>query len=274
MKLGQIQELEIVRMVDFGAYLGTFDEQVLLPKKQVPEGKGVGDTVEVFVYRDSEDRLIATVNRPMATVGKTALMAVKDVSKNGAYLDWGLEKDLFLPYKEQVIKVQPGDNVLAGVYIDKSDRLCATMKVYKYLGSCLDYEADDMVCGTIYNYNPQYGAFVAVDNKYHGLIQQKELTRKVAIGEQVEARVIAVRDDGKMDLSLRKKAYLQIEDDAEKIYRIIEEKGGKLDYTDKASPEIIKRDFQMSKNEFKRAIGRLLKERRVSIGENNIFLCK
>lgn len=274
MELGKIQTLKILRKVDFGVYLEEAGEQVLLPKKQIPDGAQPGDEVEVFVYRDSEDRLIATTNKPLVTLGETALLTVKDVSKNGAFLDWGLEKDLFLPYKEQVVKVHPGDNVLVGVYIDKSDRLCATMKVYKYLGCNSVYEAEDIVHGTIYNYNPQYGAFVAVDNKYHGLIQQKELTGSVSIGEQVEARVISVRTDGKLDLALRKKAYLQIDEDAEKIVRIIEEKDGKLDYTDKASPEIIRQDFQMSKNEFKRAIGRLLKERRVSIGENNIFLNK
>lgn len=274
MKLGQTQELEVVRNVDFGAYLGTVKEQVLLPKKQVPVGAKVGDMMEVFVYRDSEDRLIATVNQPLAKVGETALLTVKDVSKNGAYLDWGLEKDLFLPFKEQVVKVQPGDLVLVGVYIDKSNRICATMKVYEYLSCNSTHIAEEIVHGTVYHYNPQYGAFVAVDNKYHGLIQQKELITGLSIGQQVEARVISVRPDGKMDLSLRKKAYLQIEDDAEKIYGIIQKLGGRLEYTDKASPEVIRRDFQMSKNEFKKAIGRLLKENRISIGENSIFLLK
>ena len=274
MKLGQTQELEVVRIVDFGAYLGTVKEQVLLPKKQVPAGAKVGDMMEVFVYRDSEDRLIATVNQPLVRVGETALLTVKDVSKNGAYLDWGLEKDLFLPFKEQVVKVQPGDLALVGVYIDKSNRICATMNVYEYLSCNSTHAAEEIVHGTVYHYNPQYGAFVAVDNKYHGLIQQKELITGLSIGQQVEARVISVRPDGKMDLSLRKKAYLQIEEDAEKIYCIIQELGGRLEYTDKASPEIIRRDFQMSKNEFKKAIGRLLKENRISIGENSIFLLK
>lgn len=274
MELGKLQTLEIIRKADFGVYLGTKEEQVLLPKKQVPEEAEIGDRLEVFVYRDSEDRLIATINRPLVYLGETATLLVKDVSKNGAYLDWGLEKDLFLPFKEQTIQVAPGDSVLVGVYTDKSNRLCATMKVYDYLKVSSIYEAEDMVQGVVYNYNPQYGAFVAVDGKYHGLIQQKELTRRVNIGETVEARVVAVRPDGKLDLAMRKKAYLQIDEDAEKILRFMEENGGKLNYTDKAKPEIIKQDFPMSKNEFKRAIGRLLKEGRVVIGENSIFLTK
>ena len=274
MELGKIQKLEVVKKVEFGVYLGTKTEQVLLPKKEVPQGTEVGDSVEVFVCRDSEERLIATINKPVAQVGETALMPVKEVTKYGAFLDWGLGKDLFLPYKEQTVKVKAGDLVLAGVYTDKSNRLCATMKVYDYLKCNSTYEEEDVVRGTVYNYNPEYGVFVAVDNKYHGLIQQKELTKKLEIGEQIEARIKGVRPDGKLDLALRKKAYLQIDEDAEKIYRFLVENGGKLGYTDKASPERIRADFQMSKNEFKRAIGRLLKERRVFIGENSIFLTK
>ena len=243
MELGRTQKLEIVRMVDFGAYLGTEEEQVLLPKKQVPEGANVGDEVKVFIYRDSQDRLIATVNKPLVELDETAVLTVKEVSKNGAFLDWGLEKDLFLPYKEQTVSIKSGDKVLVGVYLDKSNRLCATMKAYKFLKCTSTYEPDDVVTGTVYNYNPEYGVFVAVDNKYHGLVQKK-------------------------------KAYLQMDEDAEKIYKYIENNGGQLGYTDKAKPEVIREDFQMSKSEFKRAIGRLLKEHRIIIGESNIFLNK
>lgn len=274
MELGRTQKLEIVRMVDFGAYLGTEEEQVLLPKKQVPEGANVGDEVKVFIYRDSQDRLIATVNKPLVELDETAVLTVKEVSKNGAFLDWGLEKDLFLPYKEQTVSIKSGDKVLVGVYLDKSNRLCATMKAYKFLKCTSTYEPDDVVTGTVYNYNPEYGVFVAVDNKYHGLVQKKELTTRLKIGQQIQARVKSVRPDGKLDLSLRKKAYLQMDEDAEKIYKYIENNGGQLGYTDKAKPEVIREDFQMSKSEFKRAIGRLLKEHRIIIGESNIFLNK
>jgi predicted RNA-binding protein (virulence factor B family) len=274
MELGRTQTLEIVKKVEFGVYLGTKEEQVLLPKKQVPENAQMGDEISVFVYRDSEDRMIATTNEPKIQLGETALLQVKDVSKNGAYLEWGLEKDLFLPFKEQIYEVKPGDEILVAMYIDKSNRLCATMKVYDYLKNNSLYEEEDMVNGVVYNFNPQYGAFVAVDGKYHGLVQMKELNRKVAIGEKLEARVKSVRPDGKLDLALRKKAYLQIDDDAAEILRYMEENGGSLGFTDKAKPEAIRSHFAMSKNEFKRAIGRLLKEGRVSIGENNIFLVK
>nr|WP_302689879.1 S1-like domain-containing RNA-binding protein [uncultured Eubacterium sp.] len=274
MELGKTLKLKVVKKTDFGIYLGTEDDKVLLPKNEVPQGTELGDTVEVFICRDSKDRLIATIHKPVAEVGETAYVEVKEITKFGAFLDWGLGKDLFLPYKEQTTNIKAGDKILVGIYTDKSDRLCATMKVYNYLSCNSTYQEEDIVKGVVYNYNPNYGAFVAVNNKYHGLIQTKELTMKVYVGMEVEARVKSVRPDGKLDLALRKKSYLQIEEDAEKILQFMKENGGKIDYTDKASPEVIKRDFNMSKSEFKRAIGRLLKEHQVIIGENNIFIEK
>jgi len=129
-ELGKYQILKVVRKSTIGVYLGDEREQVLLPKKQVPQDISVGDSIKVFIYRDSEDRLISTVNQPLLTLGEVAMLTVKDVSKNGAYLDWGLEKDLFLPYKEQTTQVRPGERYLIALYIDKSSRLCGTMNVY------------------------------------------------------------------------------------------------------------------------------------------------
>lgn len=272
MELGKKITLKVVKKTDFGVYLGTEEDKVLLPKNEVPEGTDVGSEITVFICRDSQDRLIATIHQPVAQVGETAYVEVKEVTKIGAFLDWGLGKDLFLPYKEQTTELKAGDKVLVGIYVDKSSRLCATMKVYNYLSCNSTYEAEDMVQGVVYNYNPQYGAFVAVNNKYHGLIQTKELTTNVHIGMEVEARVKSVRPDGKLDLALRKKSYLQIEDDAQKILDYMKKNHGQIGYTDKEKPEIIRKDFGMSKSEFKRAIGRLLKEKRIIIKENNIFL--
>lgn len=272
MELGKKIKLKVVKKTDFGVYLGTEEDKVLLPKNEVPEGTDVGTEITVFICRDSQDRLIATIHQPVAQVGETAYVEVKEVTKIGAFLDWGLGKDLFLPYKEQTTELKAGDKVLVGIYVDKSSRLCATMKVYNYLSCNSTYEAEDMVQGVVYNYNPQYGAFVAVNNKYHGLIQTKELTTNVHIGMEVEARVKSVRPDGKLDLALRKKSYLQIEDDAQKILDYMKKNHGQIGYTDKEKPEIIRKDFGMSKSEFKRAIGRLLKEKRIIIKENNIFL--
>ncbi len=161
-ELGKYQILKVVRKSTIGVYLGDEREQVLLPKKQVPQDISVGDSIKVFIYRDSEDRLISTVNQPLLTLGEVAMLTVKDVSKNRAYLDWGLEKDLFLPYKEQTTQVRPGERYLIALYIDKSSRLCGTMNVYDYLEDNPPYVKDDQVSGIVYNYNERFGAFVDI----------------------------------------------------------------------------------------------------------------
>lgn len=273
-KLGEKQELTLVKKVEFGVYLADEaknpEEKVLLPIKQVPEGVEIGDSIEVFVYRDSKDRLIATTNEPKVTLGKTARLRVAQVGRIGAFLDWGLEKELFLPFKEQTKQVNEGEECIAALYIDKSDRLCATMKVYHYLRTDSDYKKDDRVEGLVYEISKNFGAFVAVDDIYSGLIPIKEMYGDIQVGDVVNARVTAVKEDGKLDLSIREKAYLQIEKDAQKVMEIIEGYDGILPFNDKASPETIKRETKMSKNEFKRAVGYLLKNRKVIIDENSI----
>lgn len=272
-ELGRIQTLVVQREKDFGVYLGeSADDKhsVLLPKKQVPEGTGVGAELEVFVYKDSEDRLIATTGRPKLQVGEVAELTVKDVAKIGAFLDMGLEKDLLLPFKEQNHKVRPGEQCLVALYIDKSKRLAATMNVYAYMSAQSPYQKDDMVKGTVYEMNEELGAFVAVDNRFFGLIPKKELYGDIRLGDTVEARVVKVRDDGKLDLSPRQKAYMQMDADAGLVMKVIEEFDGVLPFNDKARPETIMREFKMSKNAFKRAVGKLLKENKVRITEKTI----
>ncbi len=272
-ELGKMQTLEVQRIKEFGVYLGEPGEpaaSVLLPKKQVPDGIATGDSLEVFIYRDSEDRLIATTSHPKLQVGETAVLTVKEVVKIGAFLDMGLEKDLLLPFREQNHKVRQGESCLVALYIDKSGRLAATMNVYPYMSAESPYGKDDHVSGTIYEINENLGAFVAVDDRYYGLIPKKELYGKYQPGDHVEARVVKVRDDGKLDLSPRQKAYMQMDTDAALVLKVIDEFDGVLPFTDKAKPEIIQREFQMSKNAFKRAVGRLLKEGKIRITEKTI----
>ena len=272
-ELGKVQTLEIVKFTDFGAYLSeskSSEEKVLLPIKQVPKGADIGSGVEVFVYRDSKDRLISTVNMPYLTLGKVAKLKVNDVTSIGAFLDWGLEKDLFLSFKEQTTRVRPGQSYMVALYVDKSNRLAATMNVYKYLENGKGYEKDQVVKGTVYEINEKFGVFVAVDDKYQGLIHKNEVHTKLSIGDVVEARITDVREDGKVNLSLNKKAYMQMDEDGEKILNVIEEFDGVLPFNDKASPEVIEREFGMSKASFKRAVGRLYKERKIEIGEKSI----
>ncbi len=273
-KLGEKQKLVIVKKVEFGVYLAASLEEaqdrVLLPIKQVPENAKMGDSLEVFVYRDSKDRLIATTNTPGLVMGEVAELTVSQVNKFGAFLDWGLEKDLLMPYKQQLIKLLPGDTVLAALYIDKSERLCATMNVYPNLRADSPYKKDDKVRGRVYTISKDFGAFVAVDNIYSALIPKKEMYGEVRVGADVTARVTEVKADGRLNLSIRDKAYLQIEQDAARILEIIDSYDGVLPFNDKVSPEIIKRETGMSKNEFKRAVGNLLKTGKIEIAEKVI----
>lgn len=272
-ELGKTQTLVIQREKEFGVYLadpGNENNSVLLPKKQVPEGRGPGDSVEVFIYKDSQDRLIATTTKPKLEVGEAAVLTVRDVAKIGAFLDMGLEKELLLPFHEQTRRVCQGEQCLVALYVDRSGRLAATMNVYAYMRADSPYKKDDMVSGTIYEINENLGAFVAVDNRYYGLIPKKELYGRFNPGDVVEARVVKVREDGKLDLSPRQKAYLQMGTDAEKVLRAIDEFEGVLPFNDKANPEIINRELSMSKNAFKRAVGRLLKEGKIRITEKTI----
>ena len=302
-EIGKIQKLIIARQVPFGAYLaekpdadagrtvsaghaggvtrgrkdGRVDNteitEVLLPGSQLPEGAKTGDMLEVFIYRDSEDRPVATVRRPALTVGEAGRLKVLSVTKIGAFLDWGLEKDLLLPYHEQRgDSLRPGDEVLCAVYEDKSGRLCATMNVYHYLRNDAPYKAGDTVTGTVYETSGNFGTFVAVDDIYSALIPKQELVRPLKPGETVTARVSRVREDGRLNLSLRDKAYIQMDKDAEKLLTMMRENGGQLLLHDRSDPELIRRSVNMSKNEFKRAAGRLLKQGKIRILEDRIVL--
>lgn len=273
-EIGKIQTLTIVKKVEFGVYLAPADnreEKVLLPAKQVPQGAQPGDEVEVFVYRDSKDRLISTTTRPKLTLGEVAVLTVAQTGKFGAFLNWGLEKDLFLPFKEQTRSVREGDSFPAALYVDKSGRLCATMKIYHYLKTDSPYGKDDRVTGHLYEISRQFGAFVAVDDIYSALIPPREMYGELHVGDLVEARVTSVLEDGKLNLSVRDKAYQMIEADAEKVLRVIDSFDGALPFNDKANPEVIRREMQMSKNEFKRAVGHLLKNGQIRITEKGIL---
>ena len=260
MELGKKQKLVVVKTVDFGVYLGDRQDagetdRVLLPGKEVPEGTGEGDMMEVFLYKDSSDRLIATTRTPGLMINQVGFLKVAQVTKIGAFLDWGLEKDLFLPYKEQTKKVHEGEEVLVSLYIDKSSRLCATMKVYHYLKTNSPYIVGDMVTGVVYEQSDNFGVFVAVDGQYSGLIPKQEAQGNYKVGEELTFRVTQVREDGKLNLSAKQKAHIQLHEDAQSVYEIIQDFEGVLPFDDKASPEIIQREFGLSKNAFKRAVG-------------------
>lgn len=273
-ELGKIQKLQIIRKTQIGAYLNTISDKseydVLLPQKQVPQDIEIGDEIEVFVYKDSEDRTICTVKKPKITIGQLAVLQVVSTTSIGAFLDWGLEKDLFLPFREQVSKVITGRSYLVALYLNKDTRLCATTKIYSFLSAQPPYKENDRVQGIIYRINKELGAFVAVDNKYHGLIANKELYGDYQEGDSVDVRIKRKRLDGKLELSLRKEAYNEIESDAKKIMDELTLSNGTLLLNDKSSPEHIKVQLNMSKAAFKRAVGRLLKEGAIKITDAGI----
>lgn len=274
LELGYYQTLEVAKKTDFGLYLSepgsNGKHTVLLPLKEVPENTVLGDRLEVFLYKDSEDREIATTAKVPVTVGKLAVLKVKEVTGIGAFLDWGLMKDLLLPYKEQTTKVEEGDSVLITLYTDKSNRLCATMKVYELLATDSNYKKDDTVTGIVYEEVEAFGIFVAVDNMYSAMIPKNEIFSTVRIGDVVKARVINVRDDGKLTLSLREKSHIQMDQDSELILTRLKAAGGFLPFNDTSAPELIKEEFKMSKNAFKRAIGHLYKEGSLKITDKGI----
>ena len=274
MKLGEYQELYYRNKVAFGVYLAdsmTSENVVLLPAKQVPQEAAPGDKIRVFLYKDSKDRLIATTNEPKLTLGAYAPLIVREVSKIGAFLDWGLEKDLLLPYREMIGRPEAGDEILVTLYIDKSSRLCASMRgLYDLLSRESPYRKGDVVQGRVYEFSDNFGAFVSVDDRYSARIANSEDHSFLKIGDVIEAKVAAVKPDGKLDLTLRDLAYIQMDADSVKLLELLDSYSGVLPFTEKASPEVIKRQTGLSKAAFKRAVGHLYKERKITLQDGKI----
>ena len=229
-----------------------------------------GEMRDVFVYK-MNNRLEGSLKRPKLVIGEIGYLKVVDITDIGAFMEWGLDKNLFLPFKQQKGQIRVGHEYIVGIYLDKSDRLCATMDIYEMLKTDSPYKIGDKVKGTIYSLKRGLGAMVAVDNKYHGLIQEKDFFGK-GIGDQVEARVVKVREDGKLNLNLFDKTHTKMDDDAETVYKRLVKAGGFLPYSDKTDPNVIKETFNMSKGSFKIAIGRLYKRDLIIISDKGIRL--
>ena len=273
-EIGRKQPLMVVKKTDFGVYLGNDAEKVLLPAKYAGDDIEIGDSINVFVYRDSKDRLIATTKDPYITLGEVKRLMVKQVTDIGAFMDWGLEKDLFLPFKEQTSPAVEGKSYPVALYVDKSGRLCATTKIYDYLKTTDMYKTGDTVKGTAYQLIDKFGMFVAVDDMYQAMIPTKALYGRINVGDEVTATVSRVHEDGKLELTLRGPAYMQIDGDSARILDELKKNDGFLPYNDKSAPESIKAEFEMSKAAFKRACGHLLKERLIEITDSGILLKK
>lgn len=275
--VGKKQKLFVNRFSDFGAYLSdemNGESEVLMPKKFVKKELEVDTEVEVFIYRDSEQRITATTQQPLLQVGEIGYLEVVGSIETGYFLNMGLDKDLYMPYNETKGHPLRGKKVFVMVYKDFTDQLCATMKIFNHLKNNETYKVGDHVKGTIYEIKPEMGAFFAVDNQFHGLIPKHELYKEIKEGAVLEARVTRVREDGKLNLSIREKAAVQINDDVDIIMKALEESDGILYMNDESDPEDIKRRLNLSKRAFKRAVGKLLKEGKIQIFEDGIRLLK
>lgn len=272
-ELGKFNALEIVKQVDFGLYLDGGEEgEILLPNRYVPDAWEIGDYLNVFLYLDNEERLIATTLTPLVQVGQFAYLEVAWVNQYGAFLNWGLMKDLFVPFSEQKMKMQVGNRYIIHAHLDdESFRIVASAKVERYLSKEMpEYEVGDEVDVLIWQ-KTELGFKAIVDHKYSGLIYENEVFSSLHTGVKVKAYIKQVREDGKIDLILQKPGFEKVEDFSKQLLDYIEEHGGKISITDKSPAEEIYDVFGVSKKTFKKAVGDLYKKRLIVLKENQII---
>ena len=276
LKLGKMNCLEVYRMVEFGAYLADEDEEVLLPRKFVPEGTVIGNKIDVFLYLDSEDRPVATTQIPKAMVGDTAFLEVKDTTDIGAFMDWGLDKDLFVPFREQKNRMLKGKSYAVRLVFDKvSGRIFASSRVHVFAKKMhednfkVGEQVDILVCS-----EEEIGLNVLINNKYMGMLYKNEIHSPVKLGDKLTAYILKLRDDKKIDVSLRKPGFFGIIKEKPLILQKLEEAGGFLAFNSKSSPKEIEANFHISKRVFKQAVSNLYKERRITITDDGIKLNK
>ena len=276
LKLGKVNHLEVYRMVEFGAYLTDGDEEVLLPRKFVPAETKVGSWLDVFLYLDSEDRPVATTQTPKAQVGDTVYLEVTDANQVGAFLDWGLEKDLFVPFREQKERMVKGKSYVVRIILDKvSGRIFGSSRMHVFAKKTHDnnFKQGDKVEILICD-ETESGYNVLVNNEYMAMLYKSDVRRPVKQGENMTAYISKLREDKKIDVTLRKPGFFGILKEKPMILEQLEEAGGFLPFNSKSSPEDIENNFHISKRVFKQAIGNLYKERRITITDDGIKLNK
>jgi len=276
LKIGKINNLEVYRMVEFGAYLTDNDEEVLLPRKFVPEGTKIGDKIEVFLYLDSEDRPVATTQTPKALVGDTVFLEVKDTTDIGAFMDWGLDKDLFVPFREQKKRMLKGKSYVVRLVFDTvSGRIFGSSRVHVFAKKAhednfkVGEEVQILVCT-----EEDIGFNVLIKNQYMGILYKNDIHSPVELGDKLTAYILKLRDDKKIDVSLRKPGFFGIIKEKPLILKKLEEAGGFLPFNAKSDPKEIEANFHISKRVFKQAVSNLYKERRITITDDGIKLKK
>lgn len=272
MKLGEYNTLRILRLTTVGAYLGDeHDNDVLLPNKYVTQEMSVGEDVNVFLYKDSEDRLVATTEKPYITLNEFAYLQVKQLTPFGAFLDWGLEKDLLVPFREQTSKLEEDKYYLIYLKLDEeTNRLVATAKTNKYYTTDtseleLNQEVDLLICETF-----DLGVKIVVNGKFLGIIYHNDVNRKLRRGDYTKGFIYNIREDGKLDVRLEVSGYAKVEPNAEKLLAILNNRKGVLYLTDKSDPDDIRDAVGMSKKTFKQAVGNLYKQKKIRINPDSI----
>ncbi len=269
---GQLNKLKVIREVDFGVYLeGGSEGGILLPKSDVPEGTRLGDSLQVFVYLDTNDMPVATTKRPRAQVGQFANLKVVEVNEIGAFLDWGLPKDLFLPYNEQTRRLAQGDFVTVFLYLDNTGRIAATTKLEKHFDSEVSYQQAQLIEMLVWR-RTEIGYLVIIDNCTDGLLHQQDIHRPVRVGQKLPGFIKQVREDGKITVMLEKPGYGRIDPLAQQILQYLESRDGFCALGDKSDPAVIKETFGVSKKAYKMALGQLMKAGRIRQDEQGIYL--
>lgn len=273
-KLGKYNQLEVVKEVDFGVYLdGGEGEEILLPARYVPEGCKPGEVLNVFIYLDNEERLVATTLDPLVQVGQFAYLEVAWVNEFGAFLNWGLMKDLFVPFREQKMKMQKGHKYIVHAHVDEdSYRIMASAKVERYLSKeAPQYEPGEEVDILVWQ-KTDLGFKVIVENQFSGLLYQNEIFQPVETGMKLRAYIKQVREDGKIDLVLQKPGAGKVDDFSEVLLQYIKDHDGFITLNDKSAAEAIYDTFGVSKKTFKKAVGDLYKRRLVVLEEGGVRL--
>lgn len=273
LELGKFNTLKIARKVDFGVFLSSGSDEVLLPKKYLEPDMDIGTEVEVFIYKDSEDRTIATTQKPFAQVGEFAFLKVKEVNSFGAFMDWGLEKDLLVPFREQDKKLEAGKSYVVYVYVDKlTKRIAASAKINRYAKNEEMQLSENEEVDLLLFKQTDLGYGAIINNLHQGLIYKNEVFTNLAVGDKVKGWIKTLREDGRIDLRLQKVGFELSDDAQEIILKKLAEKNGFLALSDASEPQLISKELGMSKKTFKKAIGGLFKSKRISLEENGIKL--
>jgi predicted RNA-binding protein (virulence factor B family) len=272
-ELGKFARLEVVKEVDFGVYLAAGEDEILLPLKYVPAGLSTGDEVDVFIYRDNENRVIATTLRPHAVVGECAYMEVREVSPFGAFLDWGIHKDLLVPFSEQPFKLLEGMYVPVMVYLDdETNRIVGSCRVNKFIKNDVLEVEEGQEVNLLIGESTDLGVKVVINNKHWGILYHNEVFKPIDVGEKLVGFIKKIREDHKIDVALQKQGYDEITNASDRIISLLKENKGFLPLTDKSDPETIYEVAQMSKKVFKKAIGALYKARKVELRDSGVHL--